>query len=56
MKVPPGVSGKSAHYTGNVNTETLSNELALLNLGPFEPLNIRIDIGKYLQEIKQFDV
>jgi hypothetical protein len=38
-----------------VNTETLSNELALLNLGPFEPLNIRIDIGKYLQEIKQFD-
>lgn len=55
MKVPPGVSGRAAQYTGNVDNETLSNELALLNLGPFEPLNIYIDLGKYLQEIKQFD-
>jgi hypothetical protein len=55
MKVPPGISGRPAQYTGNVDTETLSNELALLNLGPFEPLNIRIDLGKYMQEIKQFD-
>jgi hypothetical protein len=55
MKVPPGISGRAAQYTGNVDTETLSNELALLNLGPFEPLNIRIDLGKYMQEIKQFD-
>jgi len=55
MKVPPGISGRAAQYTGNVDTETLSNELALLNLGPFEPLNIRIDLGKYMHEIKQFD-
>lgn len=55
MKVPPGISGRAAQYTGNVDPETLSNELALLNLGPFEPLNIHIDLGKYLQEIKQFD-
>jgi len=55
MTVPPGISGRAAQYTGNVDTETLSNELALLNLGPFEPLNIRIDLGKYMQEIKQFD-
>jgi hypothetical protein len=27
----------------------------LLNLGPFEPLNIHIDLQKYLQEIKEFD-
>jgi len=53
--VPPGISGRPASYNGNVDTETLSNELALLNLGPFEPLNIWINIGQYLQEIKQFD-
>ena len=55
MTVPLGISGRSAQYTGNVDIETLSNELTLLNLGPFEPLNIRVVLGKYLQEIKQFD-
>jgi hypothetical protein len=55
MKVPLGISGRAAQYNGNVTTEDLSNELALLNLGPFEPLNIHINIGKYLQEISQFD-
>jgi hypothetical protein len=55
MKVPPGVSGRAAHYAGNVDTETLSNELALLNLGTFEPLNCYINLGQYSQEIKQFD-
>jgi len=55
MKVPPGISGRAAQYAGNVDTETLSNELALLNLGAFEPLNIRIDLGKYMHEIAQFD-
>lgn len=54
MQVPPGVSGRSAYYAGNVDNETLSNELALLNLGPFEPLNIWIDLGKYYTEIDQF--
>ena len=53
--VPPGVSGRSAVYSGNVDNETLSNELALLNLGSFEPLNIWVDINKYMEEIKQFD-
>ena len=53
--VPPGISGQSAQYSGNVTVETLANELALLNLGPFEPLNIRINLGQYLEEIKQFD-
>lgn len=53
--VPPGISGQSAQYSGNVTVETLANELALLNLGPFEPLNIRINLGQYLEEITQFD-
>lgn len=53
-KVPPGISGRSAQYTGNVSQTTLSDELTLLNLGPFEPLNIWIDLGKYMQEIDQF--
>lgn len=53
--VPPGISGRTAQYTGNVDTEILSNELALLNLGSFVPLNINIDLTKYMQEIKQFD-
>ena len=55
MKVPPGVSGRSALYDGKIEPEMLANELALLNLGPFEPLNIHIDLQKYLQEIKEFD-
>jgi hypothetical protein len=56
MKVPKGISGRSAHYDSNAVThETVANELALLNLGPFEPLNIWIDTGKYMNEIQQFD-
>jgi hypothetical protein len=55
MKVPPGVSGRSALYDGKIEPEIMANELALLNLGPFEPLNIHIDLQKYLQEIKEFD-
>jgi len=54
MKVPPGVSGRAAQYDGNVDQTALANELELLTLGPFEPLNIWIDLGKYLQEIVQF--
>lgn len=53
-KVPPGISGRPAEYSGTVNLSDLTNELALLNLGPFEPLKIWIDLGKYMQEIDQF--
>jgi len=55
MKVPPGISGRSAEYTGNVDNETLSNELSLLSLGSFEPLNIWINTGQYMNEISQFN-
>jgi hypothetical protein len=56
MKVPTGISGRAAHYDSNkVTHEIVSNELTLLNLGPFEPLNIWIDTGKYINEIQKFD-
>lgn len=55
-QVPLGISGRPANYDpSNITHETMANELALLNLGNFEPLNIYIDIGKYMQEISQFD-
>ena len=54
MKVPQGVSGRSATYTGQVDQETMANELVLLSLGSFEPLNIYVDTGKYMQEIAEF--
>lgn len=53
--VPPGISGRPAEYTGMVRPTDMANELTLLNLGSFEPLKIWIDIGKYMQEISQFD-
>jgi hypothetical protein len=53
--VPPGVSGRPAQYNGNVDNVILSNELALLNLGPFEPLKFHINLGQYMQEISQFE-
>jgi len=56
MKVPPGISGQSAKYDPNqVTLETVANELVLSNLGPFEPLNIYVDLGQYMNEISQFD-
>jgi hypothetical protein len=55
MKVPLGISGQPAQYNGNVDQSALANELALLNLGPFEPLNIRINTGQYMNEISQFE-
>jgi hypothetical protein len=55
IPIPLGVSGRAAQYNGNVDNEVLSNELALLNLGPFEPLKIHINLGHYMQEISQFD-
>lgn len=55
VTVPQGVSGRSAQYTGSVSTESLSNEMALLNLGAVVPLNVKIDCNKYMQEIAQFD-
>jgi hypothetical protein len=54
-QVPDGVSGRPQPYTGIISAGTVASELALLNLGNFEPLKITIDLNKYMQEISQFD-
>ena len=54
--VPPGVSQRPVEFNGkNIDLETVSNELGLLNLGDFEPLSIKIDTNKFMQEISRFD-
>lgn len=56
VTVPPGISGRPARFTASqVDQETMANELALLNLGDFEPLNIKIDTNQFRNEIAQFD-
>ena len=53
--VPPGVSGQAAKYhSDNVTLETLANETALLALGDFEPLNMWVNCGHFMNEIEQF--
>jgi hypothetical protein len=53
--VPPGVSGQAQKYdSSQVDQETLANELALSNLGVFEPLKWKIDCGAFMSEIEQF--
>jgi len=53
--VPPGISGRPAHYDPTlVNQDTISNELSLLSIGDFEPLNIKIDVRGLMSEINQF--
>jgi hypothetical protein len=54
--VPPGVSGRAPKFDAKqLDLETIANELALLNLGSFEPLNIKINCNKFMHEISKFD-
>lgn len=54
--VPPGISGRAPKFDARqVTLETVANELALLNLGDFEPLNIKINTNRFMEEIKQYD-
>jgi hypothetical protein len=54
--VPPGVSGRVPKFDARqVTLETVANELALLNLGDFEPLNIKINTNRFMQEIAEYD-
>ena len=56
VKVPQGISGQSAQYDpSKVSLETLSNELALANLGDVVPLKWKLDCGQFMQEIDQFN-
>lgn len=53
--VPLGISGQPAHYDSNlVSTETLANEVSLLSIGDFEPLNIKVNTTALMHEISQF--
>jgi len=55
IKVPPGVSGQPAQHNPTiVNTEILANEVSLLTIGDFEPLNIKINTGALMHELSQF--
>ena len=54
--VRPGVSGRPPEFDASkVSHEHVVNELALLQLGDFEPLDIRIDTNMLNHELKQFD-
>jgi hypothetical protein len=53
--VPPGISGRAPKFNASeVTQETIANELALLNLGDFEPINIKINCGQFMNEIAEF--
>jgi hypothetical protein len=53
--VPLGVSGQPAQYDSNlVTAETIANELSLISIGDFEPLNIKINTSSLMHEISQF--
>ncbi len=54
-QVPPGVSGRPAHFDPNtVDKNTLANELALISVGDFEPLNIKINTASLMYELSRF--
>ena len=56
MNIMPGVSGRAPEYdSSKVTHEDIANELALLQLGDFEPLNIRIDTALLRHELRRFD-
>lgn len=53
--VPQGLSQRPVEFNGaNIDLETVSNELGLLNLGDFEPLDFKIDTSKFMNEIGEF--
>jgi hypothetical protein len=53
--VPPGISQRPVQYdSSQVSLETVANELALLQLGDFEPLDFKIDVTQFMSEIQEF--
>ena len=56
MIVPAGISQRPIQFdAAQVSLETVANELALLNLGDFEPLNFKIDTTQFMKEINSFN-
>ena len=53
--VPNGISGRPVEFNAdNVPYEVAVNELALLSLGDFEPLDYKINTAQFMLEIEQF--
>ena len=56
MIVPNGISGRRPAFDSSlVSQQTIANELALLQLGDFEPLDIKINVETFSKEIAQFE-
>jgi hypothetical protein len=56
MIVPPGISQRPPKFNAKeVTLESVANELALLNLGDFEPLSFKIDTNLFMTEIHKFN-
>jgi hypothetical protein len=54
--VPSGISQKPVEYdSSKVDLETLANEMSLLTLGDFEPLDFKIDVGQFMRELAPFE-
>lgn len=54
--VPHGISQRPVKYdSSKVSLETVSNELALSNLGDFEPLSFKIDTATFMNEMVYFN-
>ena len=53
--VVPIKRSPETHFDGIVSNEQLACELALTNIGDFEPLSIKIDCQQFMEEISMFD-
>ena len=54
--VPPGISQRPPKFDAkDVTLETVANELALLNLGDFEPLRFKINTAQFMNELQRFN-
>ena len=54
--VPNGISQRPVAYdSSKVDLETLANEMALLTLGDFEPLDFKIDVAQFMRELIPFE-
>lgn len=56
MIVPTGISQRPPQFDASkVTLETVANELALLNLGDFEPLNFKINTSQFMSEVQKYN-
>lgn len=54
--VPPNVSGAAIKFNASdVAADVVASEVALLNLGDFEALNIKIDLNLFKKEIRKYN-